>query len=136
MAEIKQNVTIKVRPEKVYEALTSQKELASWWTRETTAKSEVGFVNVFIFGNARNEMKVTRLTPDKNVEWRCINSSEEWIGTDISFDLQEKGEHTVLRFTHGGWREMTDFFASCTYGWAMSIQSLKSFCETGTGKPS
>ena len=81
-------------------------------------------------------MKVTVLTPNKKVEWECVSSIEEWIGTTISFDLEEKGVNTILRFTHGGWRAITDMFAGCNYDGALFMKSLKSFCETGAGTPS
>lgn len=55
MAEIRHNVVIKVTPEKIYNALITQEGLANWWTNDTTAKPEIGFVNVFIFGKFRNE---------------------------------------------------------------------------------
>lgn len=135
MVEIRINVTIKAIPEKIYNALTTQEGLAGWWAKQTTAKPEVGFVNVFIFGKFRNEMKVTKLTPNKKVEWKCINSIEEWVGTDISFDMEEKEGSTILRFTHAGWRAVTDTFAGCTYDWALFMKSLKSLCEIGTGTP-
>ena len=134
-SEIRINVAIKARPEKIYDAVTTQEGLANWWAKQTTAKPEVGFVNLFIFGKFRNEMKVTKLVPDKKVEWKCINSIEEWIDTDISFDMEEKEGSTILRFTHAGWRATTDTFAGCTYDWALFMTSLKTFCETGTGTP-
>jgi len=137
MAEIRINVLIKANPGKVYNALSTEEGLASWWAKQTVAKPEVGFVNVFTFGKQfRNEMKVTNLTPNKRVEWKCINSIDEWIGTDISFDLEEKDGNTILRFAQSGWREVTDTFAGCTYDWASFMKSLKLLCETGTGTPS
>jgi uncharacterized protein YndB with AHSA1/START domain len=136
MADIRMNVTIKVAPQIVYNAITSQEGLSNWWAKETIAKPEVGFVNVFTFGKFRNEMKVTKLVPDKRVEWECINSIEEWIGTGINFDLEEKEGKTIVRFTHGGWKAVTDLFAGCTYDWARFMTSLKSLCETGSGTPS
>ena len=136
MAEIRINVVIKAIPEKIYNAITTQEGLASWWAKQTTAKPEVGFVNIFTFGKFRNEMKVTKLIPNKKAEWKCINSIEEWIDTNISFDLEEKDGGTILRFAHSGWRATTDTLAGCTYDWATFMRSLKSLCETGTGTPS
>ena len=77
MPEIRHNVIIKTTPEKVYEAITTQEGLANWWAKQTIAKQEIGFVNIFTFGTFRNEMKVTMLNPNKKVEWKCINSIEE-----------------------------------------------------------
>jgi len=136
MTDIRLNVAIKATPRKIYDAISTQDGLASWWSIQTTAKPEVGFVNVFTFGKFRNEMQVTDLTSNKRVAWKCINSIDEWIDTTISFDLEEKDSSTILRFTHGGWRAVTDTFAGCTYDWAHFIRSLKSLCETGTGTPS
>lgn len=136
MADIKHYVIIKVGPEKIYEAVTTQDGLANWWAKQTTAKPEPGFVNVFTFGKIRNEMKVTKLVPNTKVEWECIQSIDEWVGTTISFDLEEKDGRTILRFAHSGWKAVTDTFAECNYNWALFMKSLKSLCETGTGTPS
>lgn len=136
MAEIRHNIVIKATPEKIYEAITTQEGLANWWAKQTTAKPEIGFVNIFVFGKFRNEMKVTQLISNNSVEWKCINSIEEWIDTNISFDLEEKEGRTILRFTHSGWRAVTDTFAGCNYDWGRFMTSLKSLCETGTGTPS
>jgi len=133
---IRINVVIKTPPATIYEAVTTQEGLSSWWCRQTTAKPEEGFINVFLFGQFRNEMQVTQLSPAKKVEWKCINSIEEWMGTHISFDLEEKEGKTLLRFTHGDWKAVTDTYAACTYDWARFIKSLKEYCETGTGTPS
>jgi uncharacterized protein YndB with AHSA1/START domain len=136
MTAIRHNVVIKATPDKVYQAITTRQGIESWWCKQTTAKPEVGFVNVFIFGKFRNEMKVTDLVPDKRAEWECIQSIDEWMDTRISFDLEEKDGKTILRFTHGAWRAVTDTFAGCNYDWALFMKSLKSFCETGKGEPS
>ena len=133
---IRINVVIKTTPGKVYNAITTQEGLESWWCKNTIAKPELEFVNIFVFGKFRNEMKITKLTPGKKLEWKCINSIEEWIGTDISFELEEKDGNTMVRFAHAGWRAATDTFAGCTYDWAIFMKSMKSFCETGTGTPS
>ncbi|WP_018614778.1 SRPBCC family protein [Segetibacter koreensis] len=136
MADIRHNVVIKATPQEIYKAITNQEGLSNWWAKQTTAKPEVGFVNTFTFGNFRNEMIVTTLTPNKKVVWQCINSIEEWIDTNISFELEEKDGRTLLRFAHSGWREVTDMFASCNYDWGRFMTSLKLFCETGIGTPS
>jgi len=132
---IRHNVAIKATPEKIYEAITTQQGLANWWAKQTTAKPEVGFVNVFTFGTFRNEMKIAILDPNKKVEWKCIRSIDEWVDTTISFELEQKGEKTLLRFSHAGWRAVTDMFAGCNYDWARFLMSLQSLCETGTGSP-
>ena len=136
METIRHYLVVKATPEKVFNAITTEEGLKAWWAKQTTAKPETGFVNVFTLGKSRNELKVTDLVPNRTVEWVCINSIEEWIGTTISFNLEEKDGKTILRFAHSAWKKATDTFAECNYHWAQFMKSLKSLCETGTGTPS
>jgi uncharacterized protein YndB with AHSA1/START domain len=135
MTEIRHNVVIKASPEKIYEALTTQNGLSKWWTTQTTAEPSLGFINTFTFGNFVNKMEVATLDPNVRVEWNCVDSIEEWIGTKIHFDLQKQVDKTLLRFGHTGWKEVTDMYANCNYDWAQFLKSLKLLCETGKGTP-
>ena len=135
MADIKMKLTIKTAPGKVYNAISTQEGIASWWCKDTIAKPEIGFTNVFTFGKIRNEFKVKDLKPGKKVDWKVVNSIDEWIGTDVTFDLEEKDGNTILRFAHSDWKAETDLYAACTYDWARFMASLKSLCETGVGTP-
>jgi uncharacterized protein YndB with AHSA1/START domain len=135
MADIKMNLVIKAAPEKVFQAVSTQEGIQSWWCKQTTAKPEIGFTNIFVFGSYYNEMPVTKLVTNKLVEWDCTKSIEEWVGTTVSFDLEEKEGKTLLRFTHGGYKTVTDTFCACTYDWGRFMTSLKTYCETGTGTP-
>jgi uncharacterized protein YndB with AHSA1/START domain len=135
MEMIRHNVTIKTTPQVIFKALTHEEGLKSWWAKNTVAKAEVGFVNVFTFGKFRNEIKVTELVPDKKVRWECTDSIPEWIGTTVSFDLEANGEKVLLRFNHSGWKQADDVFARSNYDWAQFLHSLKMLCETGTGAP-
>ena len=136
MEAIRHYLVIKSTPEKVFQAVTTEEGLKSWWAKDTVAKPEVGFVNVFTFGKYRNELKVTKLISNQKAEWLCVSSIEEWVGTTISFDLEGKDGKTILRFSHSGWREATDTFANSNYDWAQFMKSLKMLCETGAGTPS
>lgn len=135
MTDIKHKLLIKASPEKIYETVTTQEGLQSWWCRNAIAEATVGFVNIFVFGKFHNEMKVTELQAGKRVTWHCTASIDEWVGTTVSFDLEETNGNTTLRFTHGNWKAVTDTFASCNYDWAQFLKSLKSYCETGVGMP-
>jgi uncharacterized protein YndB with AHSA1/START domain len=73
MVELRHNLVIKTTPEKIYKAITTQKGLANWWAKQTLAKPETGFANVFTFGKFRNEMKITKLILNKRVEWNCYS---------------------------------------------------------------
>ncbi len=136
MAGIKHYLLIKASPEKVYTALTTTEGLKGWWTLEAKAEEFVGGIAEFIFGDQyHNKMKVTYLEPNKKIGWECLGGDKEWVGTTIIFDIEKKGVDTILRFTHGNWKEETDFFASCNYHWGYYMSSLAKYCETGKGTP-
>jgi uncharacterized protein YndB with AHSA1/START domain len=136
MFDIKHLVTIDTPLPVVYMALTEQEGLSGWWTTDTVASPAVGSIAGFRFGDRyHNTMRVEKLEHDTRVEWICLDGDPEWVGTTFIFDLEERDGSTVLRFTHGGWREMTDFFAACNYNWGFYMRSLKAYCETGKGQP-
>jgi uncharacterized protein YndB with AHSA1/START domain len=136
MADIRHYLVINAPAEKVYKAVTEQEGLRGWWTQETEAAPEENSVAEFRFGERyHNRMRVTRLEANRRVEWKCEQGDEEWIDTRFTFDIEARGDQSVLRFTHGDWREATDFFASCNYHWGYYMRSLKQFCESGQGTP-
>lgn len=120
----------------VYEALTTQKGLAGWWTPDTVARPEVGSVSKFAFGpDYHKEIKVEALRPYSLVKWRCLKAFEEWIDTTMTFELEPHAKGTMLVFHHEGWKRYSNGFASCSYDWALFFRSLKCLCETGKGFP-
>jgi len=136
MPDIVHLLEIEAPAEVVYRAVTEESGLAGWWTRETTAVPEVGSLAEFRFGHRyHNAMRIVQLAANRYVEWECVKGHDEWIGTSFRFELEETNGVTVLRFSHGNWREMTDFLASCNYHWGFFMHSLKKYCETGVGEP-
>jgi uncharacterized protein YndB with AHSA1/START domain len=136
MTAIKHLLVIKSSPEKIYSAITTNEGTAKWWTEQSEIGNKVGDINIFDFGDRyHNEMIILNLIPNKKVEWECLVGDKEWIGTKLIFEIEEKDKNSVLKFTHGNWREETDFFASCNYHWGYYMRSLKLFCETGKGNP-
>jgi uncharacterized protein YndB with AHSA1/START domain len=136
MPAIKHYLVIQAPAAKVYDAVTSQAGLSSWWTRETKAQPRVGGINEFKFGDRFfNRMEVAELEPGKRVAWKCVEAEPEWVGTTLTFDLEEENGVTTVRFGHNDWAAETDFFASCNYNWGLYMKSLKQYVETGKGMP-
>ena len=136
MADIRHYLLIKAPVEKVYRAITEPEGLAGWWTPEVKASPEVGFVNEFRFGNDYfPKMEVVRLEMNKRMDWDCLEGDREWVGTHLSFELEDKDGKTGLLFTHAGWKDSTLFFASCSFDWGFYLNSLRQLCTTGKGSP-
>ncbi len=119
----------------VYNALATIEGLSSWWTSDTRGESNVGGELQFRFGDGGFDMKVLELEPGKRVLWQVIDGPDEWIGTKISFDLNQNGDWTVIFFKHEGWKAPVEFMHHCSTKWAVFLLSLKSLRETGKGAP-
>jgi uncharacterized protein YndB with AHSA1/START domain len=136
MAEIHHRVGIKVSAEKIYQALTTNEGLASWWTNDVTGAGKEGSVIEFRFNGGGPDFEVTKLVENETVQWKHSSSiPEEWMGSEILFQLQVKDDQTIVRFSHYNWKEATDFMAHCSTKWAVFLLSLKEALETGKGKP-
>lgn len=136
MPDIRHLVRINSSLDKVYDAITTEKGLASWWTPKVTAHPEVGSIASFHFGTSYfKEMKIMKLVPNKEITWKCTSATEEWLDTDLHFFLRPFEKGAELFFEHNNWKKFTDMFSQCSFDWAMFLRSLKLYCETGTGKP-
>lgn len=136
MFDILHRVGIKSTPEKIFAALSEEKGLAGWWTKDVKASPTVGAIDQFRFGDEGfNDMKVVELSTGKRVKWQCVNGAKEWIGTELTFDLRPENGATVVLFAQRGWKEQVEFMHYCSTKWGIYLLSLKSLCETGKGMP-
>ena len=138
MAEIKHIVPINAAPGKVYAAVATQSGMRSWWTADTQMEERVG--GRAEFGFERHQfvfrMTIDRLDPGRCVIMSCHGDQPEWNGTTLRWDIvkSETGDGvTTLRFVHSGWREITDFCASCNAMWGNLMFRLKDSVE-GNGR--
>ena len=50
-------------------------------------------------------MMVLDVQPGRRVLWEVVEGPEEWIGTEVAFELSEEDGFTIVMFGHTGWRE-------------------------------
>jgi uncharacterized protein YndB with AHSA1/START domain len=122
-------------PQRVYDALSTLDGLSGWWAEKTTGDTDPGGVIEFRFGPGGIDMKVVELDPGRLVRWEVVGGPEEWIGTEVRFDIRQDGDWTIVLFRHEGWREPVEFMSHCSTKWATYLVSLKQLLETGTGAP-
>jgi uncharacterized protein YndB with AHSA1/START domain len=136
--DIRHRVVISAPLGSVYEAVATTEGVSEWWTRDSVrGESSEGSTLQFFFGRPEPAavMEVTRLDPDGQVNWTCVEGADEWVGTTLAFDLTHQGDDTVVLFTHADWREPSEFMAHCSARWAYFLLSLKSYLEIGKGTP-
>lgn len=142
MVDIIHRVGIKAPVSEVYKALSTVEGIAGWWTQDTSGTSQIGEKIVVRFHTPEGqevgsmEMAVKALEPNKKVHWHFTGGPEEWIDTDVIFDLRQEEDYTIVLFGHRNWREAVEFTAHCSMKWAIFMLSLKELVETGQGKPS
>ena len=140
MVDIIHKIGIKAPLSKVYEAVSTPKGVAGWWTRETTGRAGGAMTSVFHSPDGkeigRMDFDLLKAEPGKNVQWRFTAGPEEWVGTDLTFELSRDGDQTLIVFGHRNWREAVEFMAHCSMKWATFLLSLREFVETGKGRPS
>jgi hypothetical protein len=79
--------------------------------------------------------ELVKLAPDEEVVWRFSSGPQEWLGTEVTFNLSRHGDKTIVMFGHHHWPEAKEFMAHCSMKWATFLLSLKALLETGEGRP-
>jgi uncharacterized protein YndB with AHSA1/START domain len=131
MADLRHQIAIEATPQQVYAALTTQAGLTSWWTIDSHVEQTVGRKAEFGFNRrgAVYRMTITTLEPGKRVVWSCQGDNAEWAGTTLTWSIAPQGSGSVLRFTHGGWKRASDFFAMCNSTWGELMYRLQGYLE-------
>jgi uncharacterized protein YndB with AHSA1/START domain len=142
MVDIIHRIGIKAPAAKVHKAISSLEGLAHWWTEEVQGSDQVGGKIEFVFRSETGDIKgkmvmqVQGLDAPKEVRWRCVDGPAEWIGTEVTFELSQQDDQTIILFGHRKWREAVEFTSHCSMKWAVFLLSLREYVETGKGKPS
>ena len=134
MPDILHRVGIAAPAAAVYEAVATTGGLSRWWTPRVEGDAAVGGTLRFYFANPEPSatMEVTELTPERVVRWRCVGGPDEWVGTDLSFELEEVDGETAVLFAHANWREPVEFMRHCSTKWAYFLLGLKAGLEGGS----
>lgn len=131
---------IKAPREKVYQALTTNRGIAGWWTVRVQGEQEEGGTLRLEFEGTRHiiEMYVEELCDPELVVWECLthNFFSEWPSTKVRFMLKaEPKDFCKLSFEHIGLKKNCECYGDCSLGWDHFLISLASFCESGIGSP-
>lgn len=119
--------------EQVYEALTTENGIKSWWTTDCDVSTKVGGIHSFRFERLLfNSMKILELVPNQIVHWRCVEGWSEWKETDVLFTLHsnENGK-TIVEFQHLGLTPSLACYKMCSKGWDDTLHHLQQYVENG-----
>jgi len=124
----------------VWNALTTQAGLASWWTTEVSApEPRIGSIIRFAFvpGDFNPEMQITKLEPPTSLEWKCVGGHAPWADNTFRFEqVRLDRDRTRLRFWQDYATELDDdAYGTYSFNWGYYLESLRLYCDTGQGKP-
>jgi hypothetical protein len=118
-ADIVHLVNVKAPGKRCVRGVEQKQGLSGWWTEDVHAEPKVGIVAKFRFGaDGGCDMEILALQRDSQVCWRCVThlSGDEWIGTELSFELRAKDGGTDLVFVTGAGRRRPTFCATAASG--------------------
>jgi Activator of Hsp90 ATPase homolog 1-like protein len=134
--------TVDQTPEEAFSAITN---VRGWWSEEIEGSTDK-LDDEFTYHNEdihHCKMRLTEVIPGKRVVWFVLDNyfnftedKSEWKGTEITFEVSEKGNQTEIRFTHLGLVPEYECFDVCSNAWGSYINgSLRSLITTGKGRP-
>jgi uncharacterized protein YndB with AHSA1/START domain len=137
MVDLRHSVPINAPAAKVFAAIATSEGNKGWWTTDSVVSETIGGKADFGFSKRATvfHMTIDRRTPNRELIMSCSGDPDEWAGTTLNWRIEERDGETILHFTHAGWRQATDFCASCNSMWGNLIFRLKSYAETGKAAP-
>jgi hypothetical protein len=134
--------TVDQTPEEAFAAINN---VRGWWSAEIEGGTDkLGDVFIYRYKDVHfSKQKITEFIPGKKVVWLVLDSylsfiedKTEWNGTKITFEIDNKGDTTEIRFTHVGLVPDHECFDVCSNAWGSYINgSLRSLITTGKGQP-
>ncbi len=138
MADSLHQIVIHANAQTLYQALTLDEGIQSWWTdRCEMAHFETELCQFwFDEQQTRFTMQANKMLPGKRVFWVCLQGPDEWINTQLWWEIQPLAVGTcLLDFKHMNWTKDDGQFPLCNSTWGNLMQSLKQYCETGISNP-
>ena len=134
--------TVDQTPNEVFNAI---KNVRGWWSGDIDgATDQLGAEWTYRYRDLHySKQKIVELAPGKRVVWQVLDSylsfvkdKEEWNGTTITFDIDDKDGKTEVKFTHVGLAPEDECFEACSNAWGSYIKgSLRDLIATGKGQP-
>lgn len=134
--------TVPAGVDAVWEAVCSPQD---WWSRQIEGPTRgVGAEFHYHYQDVHQcRFRITEFEPGRRAVWHVVEKAfnfvrdpQEWVGTDVVFDLRPVEGGTELVFTHRGLVSAYECYAVCRDAWTAYIgKSLKDLVLTGHGQP-
>jgi uncharacterized protein YndB with AHSA1/START domain len=126
MTSLADEIRIRTTAARAYAALTEQSDYRGWWNKVAEVPARVGGEPKLLFDKdgqpVSMRFRIDTQTPDQLVRWTCI-----------AHDMKPAGDEVLVSLVHAGWQGEAP--QPVAQGWRHFLGSLKSYLETGTGRP-
>jgi hypothetical protein len=134
--------TVDQTPQEAFDAINN---VRGWWSQAIEGDTDkLGAEFKYHYQNVHScAFKITEFVPGKKVVWHVMDNyfnfvkdKNEWIGTDVVFEIARKGDKTEVHFTHFGLVPAYECYRVCSDAWGSYITgSLRNLVTTGKGQP-
>ena len=134
--------TVDESPEVVFAAIN---DVRGWWTGDIEGETNfLGATFSFRYEDVHfSRQKISEFEPCRRVVWHVeaarlsfTSRPDEWVGTDITFDIFQRDAPTELRFTHVGLTPRLECYSNCSGAWKFYIsESLPKLLTSGVVNP-
>jgi len=130
-------------PQEAFEAINN---VEGWWSGDVVGESgrQGDEFTYTVPGAHFSKQVVTTFVPSRKIVWHVtdallsfVANKSEWVGTDIVFEIEKKGNKTEVFFKHEGLDPKCECYNSCSSAWHTLInKNLRQLIVTGKKQPS
>ena len=132
MPDIVHLFPIRAPVERVYDAISTPKDLDAWWTLQSSGNAEAGGAYTLFFGHAYDwRAEVVEATRPTAFELHIVDAHEDWTNTRVRFELTRGDDMTNVLFRQLDWKTENEHYRVSCYCWAMYLRLLKRYLEAG-----
>jgi uncharacterized protein YndB with AHSA1/START domain len=134
--------TVDQPPDVVFAAITN---VRGWWSGDVEGETNApGATFTYRHDDVHySKQRIAELAPGRRVVWHVedarlnfTSDPDEWVGTDIIFEIIPREGGTEVRFTHQGLISELECYESCSGAWAYFVSDcLQRLITTGAGQP-
>jgi hypothetical protein len=129
-------------PEEAFAAII---DVRGWWSGEIEGSTDhLGEEFIYRYRDVHySKQRITELVPGQRVVWHVLDAylnftedPDEWVGTDVTFEVARHGDQTEVSFSHLGLVPEFECYETCSNAWGFYINSsLRNLITTGHGAP-
>lgn len=136
------SVVVDRSPEAVFAAVN---DVRGWWSGNVEGETNaLGATFSYRYEDVHfSKQRISEFEPSRRVVWHVEDASlsftsepDEWVGTDITFEILPREAASELRFTHVGLTPELECYTDCSDAWTFYVtESLRDLITTSIGKP-